>query len=72
MVKQAKQGFTCRVDGKRRYVGRGELVADKDPVVKGREAFFDDAVETADKAPGERKRSRRQAPSSTSSEDEDG
>lgn len=61
MAKQANQGFTCQVDGKRRFVGRGELVGDKDPVVKGREAFFDDVVETADRAPGERKRSRRQS-----------
>lgn len=70
MVKQANQGFVTRVDGKRRYIGRGELVADKDPVVKGHESMFDDVVETADKPPGERKRSRRQAPSQSTSEDD--
>lgn len=66
MAKQANQGFACEVDGKRRFVGRGELVGDKDPVVKGRESLFDDVVETADKTPGERKRSRRQQESGDS------
>lgn len=63
MVKRAKQSFWA---GKPpRMVHAGDLVADNDPIVKGREHLFEDAgayvqrearrVEQATSAPGERR-----------------
>lgn len=52
MPVRAVQSFTTSIDGRRRAVSRGDLVASNDPVVKGREQMFEPVVEDATAAPG--------------------
>lgn len=48
-MKQANQPFHyTSKDGVDHYVAKGDLFADRDPIVKGREALLDD-VPTLDK-----------------------
>lgn len=71
-IKRCKASFTMFVGGSPRIVNAGDLVDKNDPVIKGREALFEDVetyvsdrtpapVEQATAAPGERRdvRSRR-------------
>lgn len=55
MAVRATQGFTCKVDGKKRRVSRGDVLASNDPVVKGRKNLFEPIVEQATAAPGEQR-----------------
>lgn len=44
-MKRCKQAFAAEVDGRFRAVRLGTLVSDSDPVMKGREALFEDVEE---------------------------
>lgn len=52
MIRRCKQSFAAVVNGVPRVVAAGALVDSADPVMKGREALFDDVeAYMADKAP---------------------
>lgn len=61
MAKRVLQGFTTAdKDGRKVHYSRGDTVPSNDPIVKGREDLFEDIVEQATKAPGEKRGRQRQ------------